>query len=120
MEGTMRRTFALLVLLVLPLAAADISGVWKVVGNIADTDVSPVCTFKQTDAKLTGTCKPVQTGDSAVTGQVDGNKVSFQYEVDYQGSHYVLIYRGVLDSDTAMKGSFAVGEAEGAFTAKKQ
>ena len=116
----MQKPFALLALLVLPLAAADISGVWKVEGNIADTDVSPVCTFKQTDAKLTGTCKPLQVGDSAVTGQVDGNKVTFQYEVDYQGVHYVLIYRGVLDSDTAMKGGFTVGDAEGAFTAKKQ
>ena len=116
----MRKTFALLVLLVGPLAAADLSGVWKVEGNIADTDVSPVCTFKQTDAKLTGTCKVVQAGDSAVTGQVDGNKVSFQYEVDYQGVHYVLIYRGVLDSDTAMKGGFTVGEGESTFTAKKQ
>jgi len=116
----MLRTFALLVLLVGPLAAADVSGVWKVEGYIGDTDVSPICTFKQTDAKLTGTCKPVQTGDSAVVGQVDGNKVTFQYEVDYQGVHYVLIYRGVLDSDTAMKGGFTVGDAEGAFTAKKQ
>jgi hypothetical protein len=119
MEGTMRKPFALLVLLVLPLAAADISGVWKVEGNIAGTDVSPVCTFKQADAKLTGVCKLVQAEEVAVTGQVDGNKVSFQYEVDYQGTHYVLIYTGVLDSDTAMKGGFTVGEGESTFIAKK-
>jgi hypothetical protein len=116
----MRTLSVLLVLCAFPLAAADISGVWKVEGNISGTDVSPVCTFKQADNKLSGACKLPQAGDAVVTGQLDGNKVTWQYEVDYQDVHYVLVYSGVLDSDTSMKGGFAVGGGESTFIAKKQ
>ena len=51
---------------------------------------------------------------------MDGRKVTWQYDVEYNGQTYTLVFTGTLESDTAMKGAFRVGGGDGAFTAKKQ
>jgi len=103
----------------LSLAAADVTGDWSINGDVAGNPVVAVCTLKQDSDKLTGTCK----GDAAgtpLTGDVNDKKVTFTYELDYQGQHYTLVYAATLESDTSMKGTIDVGVANGDFTAKKQ
>ena len=110
--------------LVLTLAAcfcafADVSGTWKIEGDVMGNTVDPVCTFKAAGNKLTGSCKNEMSG-SDISGQLDGNKLSFQWEVSYQGETYVLSFSGTLSSDTEMTGSIAVAGVSGVFSAKKQ
>lgn len=113
-------TLSLAGLCALPLAAADVTGDWKVSGDVAGNAVDAVCTLKQDSAsKLTGICKG-DAGGTALTGDVKDKKVTFIYDIDYQGSHYTLVYAAVLDSDTQMTGTIDAGVANGGFIAKKQ
>ena len=118
----MKTTMFLLLLTAVPAAAADISGVWKVDGSVADHPVAPTCTLKQTDAKLTGTCKLPDMEASDVTGDVKGKDVSWKFTVEYEGTQYTLTFAGALDSDSSIKGSISVDPsgADGDFTAKRQ
>jgi hypothetical protein len=115
----MKILLGLLVLAVVPAVAADVSGNWKVDGEVAGHAVDPSCTFRQQDQKLTGVCKS-QAGESPLEGAVEGQKVTWQYDVDYNGQTYTLVFTGTLESEAAMKGGFSVGGADGAFTAKKE
>ena len=118
----MKTTMLFLLLTAVPAAAADISGVWKVDGSVADHPVTPICTLKQADAKLTGTCKLAETDAADVAGEVKGKDVSWKFTVEYEGTQYTLTFTGTLDSDTSIKGSISVDPsgADGDFTAKKQ
>ncbi|MBI5086814.1 MAG: hypothetical protein HZB13_19730 [Acidobacteria bacterium] len=114
------KSFAMMLcLMALPLAAADVTGDWKVEGEIAGNPVTPTCTLKQEGAKLSGACKS-ELGESALKGEVDGEKVKFEYEIDYNGTKYLLTYSATLDSANSMKGTVDAGVASGAFTAKKE
>ena len=108
-----------LLLLTLPAAAADISGTWKLEGNIADVRINRVCTIKQAGAKLTGACKN-QMNELPLTGEVSGNNATWSYDADYQGQKLTLVFKGALEADTAIKGSITTEGASGSFTATKQ
>lgn len=116
----MKVLLPLLALSALPVFA-DVSGVWNVEGDVAGNPVVAACTLKQEEVKLSGACKS-ELGNSELTGSVDSDKVKWQYEIEYEGMKYTLVYEAKLDSETSMKGTVAVasGEAEGTFTAKKQ
>jgi hypothetical protein len=114
----MRPLLPLLALLALPVAAANISGSWKLVGNIVDVHIDRVCTLKQVATKLTGTCKgPMNT--ITLTGEVEGNSITWTYVADYQGQKVTLVYKGILESDS-IKGTITTEGAMGSFTATKQ
>ncbi len=99
----------------LPGVAADISGAWTVSGDIVGNAVNMTCTFKQADAKVTGTCGMAQ-GSSETSGSVTADKVTFSNTFgDYQ-----LTYTGALDaSGNSMEGEIAVAGVTGTFSAKK-
>jgi hypothetical protein len=104
-----------------PVAAADIAGSWKVDGSIAQFPVDLVCSFKQADKALTGTCKGTDIGELSITGESDGPKATWQYDVNFQGQQFTIVYSATVDSATAMKGTITVmGMESGSFTAKKQ
>ncbi len=120
----MKKLLVLLVLTSVPALAQDLSGVWKIDGTVGDNPVAATCTLKQTDTHITGTCKMPQNDTALdVTGDVTGNKVTWKYALDYQGTTYTLIYTGTPDSAaTSIKGSIMVdpSDTEGDFTAQKQ
>jgi len=114
----MKKLLTLMAVSAMALAAADASGTWKLTGEIDGIAISRVCTLKQTDSKLTGTCKN-DTNEVALTGEVKGNDITWQYEVDYDGSKIALVYKGTLDGGT-IKGSVDASGTGGSFTAQKQ
>jgi hypothetical protein len=115
----MTTLLALLSVWALRVAAADISGTWKLDGNIANVHVDRICTITQVANKLTGHCKN-PTSDVALTGEVDGSSVTWTYVADYEGQKLTLVYKGILESETAMKGTISTSGVSGDFTAKKQ
>jgi hypothetical protein len=113
------KLYGVLLLCGLPLAAADVSGHWKISGTVGEYPINLNCAFKTNAASLTGICKGGDRPDRAVTGEVSGQKVHFQYEIEYDGNKMTVSYSGVLQSDTSMKGSVEVSGTSGEFTATK-
>jgi hypothetical protein len=114
MAGDMLRR-ALLVLLSLPLLAADISGSWMFQVEVSGQRGTPKFPFSQKREELTGTYSG-QRGEAKVQGTGKGDQVEFHFET--QG--YRIVYRGTVVSGAEMKGTadFA-GQAKGTWTAKK-
>jgi len=101
--------------------AADnvsLSGKWKIHQSVMGNESDSICTFTQKDNDLTGSCTADQ-GPGKFTGKVDGNKVSWTYETEYNGSPLTVKYAGTLDSTGNIAGSVNVEQfgVEGDFTA---
>jgi len=97
---------------------ASLTGKWKihqsVMGNESDSD----CTFTQKDNDLTGSCTADQ-GSGKVTGKIDGAKVSWSYDTEYNGSPLTVKFTGTLDSTGKIAGAVSVEQfgVDGDFTA---
>jgi hypothetical protein len=115
----MRILIAMVGLALLPVVATDLTGNWKLEGDVADAHIDRMCTIKQAENKLSGTCKS-KTNETALTGDVNGKKVTWQYQADYQGQKVTVVFDGTLDSNTAIIGTISAEGASGKFTAKKQ
>jgi hypothetical protein len=108
-----------LALAVTVVSAADISGAWNVDGDVVGNPVKFACTLKQDGEKLSGTGK-MQGKDIPISGSVKGQVVTFQFDVDHEGTTYTNVFTGKLGDNGVIEGSIAVGGVEGTFTAKKQ
>lgn len=76
-------------------ANASVGGKWKVLGSIAGTGVNSECTFTQTGVDLVGTCVRTE-GSTKISGKVNGQKVTWQYDIDYNGNPLTMKYDGTL------------------------
>ena len=119
------KSLSLIFLLLLASAAlsadsSPIAGTWKMHTNIAGNENDQECTFTQKDTTLGGTCK-TEKGDLAIKGTIDGKKLSWQYEVEYNGSPLTLIFTGAIDPPTKMSGAVDVQPigVQGEFTGVK-
>ena len=127
---TCRLALLLLPMLVLPIAAADVSGVWELLLESDATTIPRLaCTFAQQGHELTGSCRPAGAPQSEAVdltaGKVDGDQVSCQWEVvtpNRQKWTYALT--GKLDAkQTTMGGTFKLSggfNGEGTFKGTKQ
>lgn len=115
----MKLLLVVLIVLALPLAAADLTGVWDVSVDIGGNTGTPTITLKQEGATLSGTYKGM-LGEAPLKGTVDGSKVRWEFTADYDGNKFAVVYTGVFEND-AIKGSIDFGgQAEGTFTAKRK
>jgi hypothetical protein len=115
MKLTIRAALAAIAI-VLPLAAADISGSWTFAGDVVGNPISMKCTLKQEGTKVTGTCTHEGRGASPTTGTVEGDKVILTHSVEA----YELTFTGTLGADgTSIKGGIAVANVEGTFSGTK-
>jgi hypothetical protein len=102
-------------------APADVSGTWdlemKLAGDVVSTGV---CTFKQDDTKLTGTCG--STEKFPISGQVQDHRVSWAFDEKQNGTQRRMEFAGELDQQgTGITGSCSiVGEQQGTFMMKKK
>ena len=108
----MKKSFiaTLFVFATMPVLAAGSSGVsgkWKVHNNIAGNESDQDCTFVQTDKVLTGSCK----GDNSevkITGTIDGKKITWKFDSEYNGTPLTLTYTGTLDDSGDIQGDVQV------------
>lgn len=106
---------------VLALAAdnASVSGKWNVHNNIAGNESDAVCTLTQKDSDLTGTCKS-DNGEGKATGKVEGTKITWSYDSEYNGTPLTVKYSGTFDSaGSKITGTVTVEQfgVDGEFTA---
>jgi hypothetical protein len=97
---------------------ASLSGKWKIHQSVAGNESDSDCTFIQKDNDLTGSCTADQ-GSGKITGKVDGNKISWLYETEYNGSPLTVKFTGTLDSTGKIAGGVTVEQfgVDGDFTA---
>jgi hypothetical protein len=100
--------------------AADgpsVTGKWHVHNSISGNESDQTCTFTQKDAGITGSCTS-ERGTVEVTGKVDGNKITWSYKSEYEGTPLTVHYEGTIDA-AKISGSVNVPEfsAGGDFTA---
>lgn len=112
---------AVTTLLVTPAAPASVAGTWNLATNVQGNTGTPTCTFKQEAEKVTGSCSTPSGGQSDVTGEVADTKVTFRYNIEWEGNPLTLVFTGTLDTETTMKGAIDVQpmNVPGDFTATK-
>ncbi|HEY2860885.1 MAG TPA: hypothetical protein VGJ21_20920 [Terracidiphilus sp.] len=92
--------FSLLIASATLLVADDdpsIVGKWQIHSSISGNDFEMVCTFAQKEKALTGNCAS-DRGTFDITGSVAGNKVTWSYKSEYNGTPLTVNYEGVLAS----------------------
>jgi len=118
----MKRLSVLVLATALTVMAADrtLTGSWKISINVAGESHEATCTFHQDGEKLTGTCKG-ESGEGALTGQIQAEKITWQNQVPYNGDTLTLTYTGAFSSDTEIKGDINVApyDIAGDFTGQK-
>ena len=101
--------------------APDLSGVWNLDMHWLDSNTKStgVCTLKQDDTKLTGSC---QSAKSVVSGEIHDRKVTIRIDVEHDGHKGAMMFEGAVDgSGTLIEGSAKIVDGQdGTFTMKKQ
>jgi hypothetical protein len=102
-----------------PADNASLSGKWKLHSDIMGNESDIECTFTQKESDLGGTCA-TESGDQPLAGKIDGPKITWSYNAEYQGTALTVKYKGTLDSAaTKLSGTVSVDPfgVDGDFTA---
>jgi hypothetical protein len=98
----------------------DLTGTWILQVDTAAGSGSPTFTFKQTGDALEGTYEGTFGKVDNVKGTVSGNKATWSFTAEAQGTQLNIEYSGTVDKDT-MKGTVTLGEfGEGTFTGTRK
>ena len=86
------------------LRAADVTGKWTATFNTELGEQSYTYDFVVKGTVLTGTAKGNMTGESKISdGKVEGDKISFVENVDFQGMPLRIAYTGQMTSADEIK-----------------
>ena len=88
--------------------AASLTGQWTVHNSIGGNESDQECKLVQADNKISGSCKSMEGKDLAVTGSLDGNKATWKYDSDFNGTPLTLTYTATLDDSGKIAGSVEV------------
>jgi hypothetical protein len=120
MKTSLRVSLLLAVVAVL-LSAADVSGTWKGTFDFNGQNVPITINLKSSADGLTGSVEGLPTTPATIhDGKVDGDKITFWINTDYEGQTYKLVYSGKVSEDQIQ---FTFGTEDGSWgtqlTAKK-
>jgi hypothetical protein len=100
--------------------SADISGTWTTEFDSQVGKQTYTYTFNLQGEALTGHAKS-NVGEGDIKGTVDGDKVTFVEDLDYQGQKLAITYTGQIVSADEIKFKRDVaGQGGEEFTAKRQ
>lgn len=118
----MKQVLVALLLASMPAISADepdpFSGKWKVHTNIQGYEFDMDCTFAVKEGEITGTCKG-EGPELSIKGKVEGKKLSWQYNTEYNGDALTVTMTGALETDAKITGTADVQPmgASGEFSA---
>ena len=93
--------------------ADDITGAWKVTGDVVGNALDTTCTFAGPADKTTATCVDKEGKAAAATPvTIAAKSVSW----DWDAGQAVLTFKGTMDTPKTMKGDIEVQGATGNFT----
>lgn len=95
-----------------------LAGVWKIHQSIAGNDADLICTFTVKDNVIGGSCGSNEN-PSPVKGALDGKKVTWQFDTDWNGQSLTLTYTATLTDSDSFTGNVDVQpfEVSGEFSA---
>ncbi|HEX9781181.1 MAG TPA: hypothetical protein VGA56_00420 [Opitutaceae bacterium] len=98
-----------------------VAGKWEIEMEMVGNASTSTLTLKQDGQKLTGSLSGPEGQEQPVTGKVDGEKITFSYVGDWQGSELNVTYVGKLNSTGAITGMCEVQPfgISGEFSAKR-
>ena len=79
------------------LAAADVTGKWT--GRLEAADRDTVLVLKSDGASVTGTMSYSEGKDRPLKGKIEGEKISFTVDSEWQGSPVKLLVNGTVNGD---------------------
>lgn len=101
---------------VAPASSREFAGNWTIEGDVVGNAIHMKCAFTREDDKITGNCNYQGLADSATTGTVRGDRVTFENQVRRE-ELYDLTYSGKLDaSGSAIEGEISVAGVTGTFS----
>ena len=112
----------LIILLYFPVTgySADITGVWTAAFDTQVGQQNYTYTFTQKGSELTGSMKSGNGESKVENGKVEGDKVTFVENLNYQGTALKIDYTGKINSDNEISFTRQVGEfATEQLTAKR-
>jgi oligosaccharide reducing-end xylanase len=93
--------------------AADVNGNWKGSFDFEGASVTLTLHFVADGNTLTGSVEGLPTTPTEIhDGKIDGNSITFWLNTDYQGTQYMLVYRGTVSEDGSSI-AFSFGTKEG-------
>ena len=104
----MLHTLALLTALHGAAGPDSVAGTWHITGDVVGNAVNTTCVITQSGIALNGNCTNDAKVTSALTGGVKNGKVTFQYDIDYEGQPLTVIYSATLTSVREFKGTIDV------------
>jgi hypothetical protein len=124
LAATLSTILATFVMFATPLATAnDVSGAWKVVGDISGYAIDATMELKQDGEAVSGTIAFKSGAKPAtLTGTVKDATVTLTFTVEAEEGTYDQTWTGTLGAAGVLKGTVDVqqGVAAGDFTATKQ
>ena len=84
-----------------------VAGQWKVHNSIAGNESDQDCTFALADNKITGNCT-AEDRNMPVAGSIDGSKITWKLETEYDGNPLTLTYTATLDQSDKIAGAVDV------------
>jgi len=85
-----------------------LTGNWNIHTSIAGNESDQPCKFVFANNKLTGSCKGQDANDVPIAGSVDGNKLTWKYESQYNGAPLTMTYTATLDGSGKISGTVEV------------
>lgn len=103
------------------LAQPTVPGAWTITGDVQGYPINETCTFTQTSDKVAGSCVDSNSKNRDTIVTIDGQKVIFVHDGEYEGKPLTLTYTGTWNDKGELSGDIAVKPLGyfGTFTAKK-
>ena len=103
------------------LAQPTVPGAWTISGDVQGYPINETCTFTQTGEKVTGSCVDSDSKKRDTTVTIDGQKVVFVHDGEYESKPLTLTYTGTWNDKGELSGDIDVKPLgySGTFTAKK-
>lgn len=100
---------ALAIASVMHLAPADTAqDRWRVEGDVQGFPIRMTCTVNVVDTALTGNCVPDDGGSMEIRGTVEGERVTFSHDGEYEGQPLTALYTGTAESEGEVRGTIDV------------
>ena len=99
--------------------AANITGTWNFEVETPQGTGKPLLSFVHAGQNLIGHYQG-RLGEANLSGSAKGSDAQWSFQVEFDGQPVTVTYKAKLEGKDRMKGTVALGELEGTWTAKRE